>query len=258
MDNKQNNIYHVNKQFRYKIILEYLGSDFCGWQRQPEALSIQELIEEAIFKFSKESVFVTAAGRTDAGVNAYGQVASFDLTIFYEPHRVMHSINHFCRPHKVGVTDCRLVELDFNARFSAKQRYYVYKIINRPSINIINAGLQYWVKDPLNVELMRKAASYLLGKHDFSSFRAAQCQSSSPIKTISNIEIIKEGENIDIYVSAISFLHHMVRNIVGNLLQVGKGIWLPEKIQEILEQKDRAKGAATAPAEGLYFLKVDY
>ena len=249
MDNKQNNLYPTGNKFRYKITLEYVGAGFCGWQRQAEALSLQQLIEEAIFKFSKESVLVTAAGRTDAGVNAYGQVASFDLATFYEPRRVMHSINHFCRPHKVGVIDCRLVDQGFNARFSAKQRYYVYKIINRQSINIINAGLQYWVREPLDVELMRKAASYLIGKHDFSSFRAAQCQSSSPIKTISNIEI---------YVSAISFLHHMVRNIVGNLLQVGKGIWPPEKMKEILEQRNRSKGAPTAPAEGLYFLKVDY
>jgi tRNA pseudouridine38-40 synthase len=258
MDNKQNNLYPTGNKFRYKITLEYVGAGFCGWQRQAEALSLQQLIEEAIFKFSKESVLVTAAGRTDAGVNAYGQVASFDLATFYEPRRVMHSINHFCRPHKVGVTDCRLVDQDFNARFSAKQRYYVYKIINRQSINIINAGLQYWVREPLDVELMRKAASYLIGKHDFSSFRAAQCQSSSPVKTISNIEITREGENIEIYVSAISFLHHMVRNIVGNLLQVGKGIWPPEKMKEILEQRNRSRGAPTAPAEGLYFLKVDY
>lgn len=244
--------------FRYKIILEYLGADFCGWQRQKDCLSIQELIEEAIYKFSKERVLTTSAGRTDAGVNAYGQVASFDLLNFHEPYKVMHSINHFCRPYAVGVVDCQLVDQDFNARFSAKQRHYVYKILNRRSVNIINKGFQYWVKEPLDVGLMQKAASYLIGKHDFSSFRAAECQSGSPIKTLSSIEIVKYGESVEIYVSAPSFLHHMVRNIVGNLLQVGKGKWPPEKIKEILELKDRKKAAATAPAEGLYFLRVEY
>jgi tRNA pseudouridine38-40 synthase len=247
----------VNK-FRYKITLEYLGSGFCGWQKQKEALSIQQVVEEAIYKFSKENVLVTAAGRTDAGVNAYGQVASFDLTVEHEPHNVMYSINHFCKPYKIGVTNCELVDNDFNARFSAKHRHYVYKILNRRAPNIINAGLQCWIMDHLDVDLMIKGASYLIGKHDFTSFRATQCQASTPIKTISNIKIIRNGDNIEIYVSAISFLHHMVRNIVGNLLHVGKGEWPPEKIKEVLDSRDRTKGAPTAPAEGLYFLKVDY
>ena len=247
----------VNK-FRYKITLEYLGSGFCGWQKQKEALSIQQGVEEAIYKFSKENVLVTAAGRTDAGVNAYGQVASFDLTVEHEPHNVMYSINHFCKPYKIGVTNCELVDNDFNARFSAKHRHYVYKILNRRAPNIINAGLQCWIMDHLDVDLMIKGAAYLIGKHDFTSFRATQCQASTPIKTISNIKITRNGDNIEIYVSAISFLHHMVRNIVGNLLHVGKGEWPPEKIKEVLDSRDRTKGAPTAPAEGLYFLKVDY
>ncbi len=246
------------KKFRYKITLEYLGAGFCGWQRQAEALSVQELVEESIYKFSKEKVLVTAAGRTDAGVNAYGQVASFDLTTWHKPHNVMNSINHFCKPYKVGVVDCELVDDNFNARFSAKHRHYVYKILNRKGRNIINAGLQCWIRDPLDINLMIKGASYLIGKHDFTSFRAMQCQSSSPIKTISNIEIIRNGDNIEIYISAISFLHHMVRNIVGNLLEVGRGNWPPEKIKEILDLRDRNAGAPTAAAEGLYFLKVDY
>lgn len=247
----------VNK-FKYKIIIEYIGTDFCGWQKQKDSLSIEQLIIDAIYKFSKETVTLVAAGRTDAGVHAYGQVASFELSRYYEPRKVMHSINHFCRPHKAGIIDCTLVYQDFNARFDATQRHYVYKILNRRSINIINAGLQYHVREPLDVQLMREAAAYLIGKHDFSSFRASECQSSSPIKTLSRIEIIQVGYNIEIYVSALSFLHHMVRNIVGSLLQVGKGNWPPEKIKEILELKDRTKAAATAPAEGLYLLKVDY
>lgn len=248
----------MTHKFRYKIILEYLGAGFAGWQRQADALSLQQLIEEAIYKFSNENVLVTAAGRTDAGVHAYGQVATFDLTKEFEPFTVMGSINFFCRPFKVGVVDCELVDPSFDARFSAKKRHYVYKILNRKSINIINSGQKWWIRDHLDIELMKQAAAYLIGRHDFTSFRAAQCQSNSPIKTIEKIEIIRNGDNILVYVSAISFLHHMVRNIVGNLVQVGRGAVLPEKIKEILEAKDRTKGAPTAPADGLYFLKVDY
>lgn len=246
------------EKFNYKIIVEYLGTDFCGWQRQKHAMSVQQLIEEAIYKFSKEEITITAAGRTDAGVHALGQVASFALPRFYEPRKVMHSINHFCRPYPVGVLACELADQAFNARFSASHRHYVYKILNRRSINIVHKGLVLWVREKLDVEQMRKATSYLIGRHDFSSFRAAECQSQSAIKTLADIKIVQNGDYIDIYVSAVSFLHHMVRNIVGNLLLVGKGKWQPQKIQEILELRDRTKGAATAPACGLYFLKVDY
>lgn len=248
----------MTKTFKYKIIVEYLGTGFCGWQKQAEAMSVQQLIEEAIYKFSKEKVHVTAAGRTDAGVHAYGQVGSFELITKHDPYLVMHSINFFCRPHFVGVTDCQLVGAEFDARFSAKKRHYVYKILNRQGANIINYGRQYWIKDYLDIGLMKQAASYLIGNHDFTSFRASECQSASPVKTIETIEIIRNGENIEIYISAISFLHHMVRNIVGNLVQVGRGHWPPEKIKEVLEAKDRTKGAPMAPAEGLYFLRVDY
>lgn len=221
-------------------------------------MSLQQIIENAIYAFSKEQVLVTAAGRTDAGVNAYALVAHFDLKNYYEPKRLMHSINHFCRGHTIGVIDAENVGLDFHARFSAKQRHYVYKILNRPAVNIIKDGLVYWVRYPLNVNNMQIAANYLIGKHDFSSFRAAECQSKSPIKTLDKIEIIKEGDEIKIYVSALSFMHNMVRNIVGNLIMVGKGSWSPDKIKQVLEAKDRTQGGPTAPPEGLYFLKVDY
>lgn len=243
---------------RYKVILEYIGVGYCGWQKQKESLSLQQVIEDAIFSFSKEKVAVTVAGRTDAGVNAYGQVAHFDLNNYYEPRRLMQSINHFSRPHTVGVVFAEEVNLDFHARFSAKSRHYVYKILNRPSINIINNGFMYWVRRDLDMEKMQEAANFLLGRHDFSSFRASECQSNSPIRTLDKIDIIRQGDIIEIHISALSFLHHMVRNIVGSLVLVGSGKWKPIQIKEVLESKDRKAAGPTAPACGLYFLKVDY
>lgn len=244
--------------YRYKIILEYIGANYCGWQRQKEALSLQQIIEEAIFAFSKEDVTVTVAGRTDAGVNAYGQVAHFDLETRYDPRRLMQSINHFSRPHTIGVVSSEEVDIEFHARFSAKSRHYVYKILNRPSVNVINKGLQHWVRRDLDINKMQEAANYLLGKHDFSSFRASECQSNSPIRTIDKIDIVKDGDNIEVRVSALSFLHHMIRNIVGSLILVGEGKWKPIKMKEALKAADRKAAGPTAPAHGLYFVRVDY
>lgn len=246
------------RMYRYKITLEYLGKNYCGWQRQKEHLSLQQVVEEAISKFSKETPTLEVAGRTDAGVNAYGQVAHFDLTKYYEPRRLMLSINHFLRPHTIGVVNAELVDEEFHARFSAKHRHYVYKILNRDAINIINDGLYTFIRYPLDIEAMRQAAEYLIGHHDFSSFRARECQANSPMKTMDKIEIVQKGEVIEIYFSALSFLHHMVRNIVGSLIMVGSGKWSPEKMQEALLAKNREAAGPTAPAEGLYFLRIDY
>lgn len=243
---------------RYKITLEYIGRGYCGWQRQKESLSLQQLVEEAIFAFSKQKTDVIVAGRTDAGVNAYGQVAHFDLEKYYEPRRLMLSINHFLRPHTIGVVAAESAESDFHARFSAKSRHYVYKILNRPAINIVEQGLKYWIRQPLNIDKMQEGADFLLGQHDFSSFRASECQSNSPIRTLDEIKIIRNGDDVEIHVSALSFLHHMVRNIVGSLVIVGKGKWPPEKMREILNAKNRCAAGPTAPAHGLYFLRVEY
>ena len=243
---------------RYKITLEYIGAGYCGWQKQKEALSLQKVIEDAIFAFSKEKVDVIIAGRTDSGVHAYGQVAHFDLNKYYTSVRLMQSINHFCYQHTIGVVKVEEVDEDFHARFSAKSRHYIYKILNKSSVNIIEKGFKTWVRQELNIENMQIAANYLLGNHDFSSFRASACQSNSPIRTLDKINIIKYNDDIEIRVSALSFLHHMVRNIVGSLIMVGIGKWPPEKIKEILQAKDRRSAGPTAPAEGLYFLRVDY
>ncbi len=244
--------------YRYKIILEYIGAGYCGWQRQKESLSLQQIIEEAIFSFTKEKVTVAVAGRTDAGVNAYGQVAHFDLRNHYDPRRLMQSINHFSRPHTIGVVSAEEIDSEFHARFSAKSRHYVYKILNRPSINIINSGLKHWVRHDLDTDKMQEAVKFLLGKHDFSSFRASECQSNSPMRTLDKIDIVKDGDSIDIHVSALSFLHHMVRNIIGSLILVGEGKWEPIQMKNALEAKDRRAAGPTAPAHGLYFVKVDY
>ncbi|MCP5370059.1 MAG: tRNA pseudouridine(38-40) synthase TruA [Rickettsiaceae bacterium] len=244
--------------YRYKIILEYLGTNYCGWQKQSNGLSLQQVIEEAIFTFSKEIVEVVASGRTDAGVHARGQVAHFDLAKIYEPRRLMHSINHFCRNHTIAVINCESTTFDFHARFSAKKRHYLYKILNRPAINIIEKNLVSWIKYDLDVEAMKKAAQYLIGRHDFSSFRSKECQANSPIKTLDQIAITTNGDYIEIRCSALSFLHHMVRNIVGSLILVGSKKWQPTDMLEVLESKDRSKAGPTAEACGLYFMNVDY
>jgi tRNA pseudouridine38-40 synthase len=249
-------------QNRYKITLEYHGRDFCGWQHQDHVqdhvLAVQTVIEKAIYKFTKQTVRVNAAGRTDSGVHAEGQVAHFDLVGDYLEHKIQGAINYHSRPHRVAIVDIVKINPDFDARFSAKKRHYVYKILNRKGLNIIESDLKYWIRDDLDVFAMQEGAKHLLGMHDFTSFRASACQSSSPIKTLDEIFIKQYAENIEVHVSALSFLHHMVRNIVGNLVFVGRGVWKPIKIKEILELTDRKCAGPTAPAHGLYFDKVDY
>jgi tRNA pseudouridine38-40 synthase len=243
---------------RYKIIIEYVGTGLSGWQRQANSLSVQQLIEEAIYKFSGENVTVFSAGRTDAGVHAIAQVAHFDLTEYHDPFRVMQAINHFLRPYAIGVVDSLAAPEGFHSRFDAKARYYKYKVISRPGKLVIDSNKALWIKQPLNVEAMKEAAAYLIGKHDFTSFRAKHCQATSPIKTLSELKIAQVSETINFYLSAPSFLHHMVRNIVGSLLLVGLNKWKPEDIKVALSLKDRKAAGPTAPAHGLYFLKVDY
>ncbi len=242
--------------YRYKITIEYLGTAFIGWQKQSNAISIQQTLEDSIYKFTNETVTVYGAGRTDAGVHALGQVAHFDLVKHMQPYKVMQAINYFVRSYNIGVIDCVIVKKDFHARFSALERHYVYKIINRPSQVIMDLNRAWWIRQLLDVEAMRRGASYLIGKHDFSSFRAKCCQAKSPIKTLSKVEITQKHEEIKIYFSAQSFLHHMVRNIVGVLVLVGRSVWNEGNIRKSLDAKERA--GIKAPAYGLYFLKVDY
>ncbi|WP_375359038.1 tRNA pseudouridine(38-40) synthase TruA [Candidatus Tisiphia endosymbiont of Neophilaenus lineatus] len=244
--------------YRYKITIEYLGTAFVGWQRQCNAISIQQILEDGIYKFTGEKVMVHGAGRTDSGVHALGQVAHFDLVKYMQPYKVIQAINYFVRSYHIGVVDCILVDGDFHARFSAVERHYVYRIINRPSQVIIDLNRAWWIKQPLDIEAMKYGAFYLIGNHDFSSFRGKYCQAKSPIKTLSKLVIIQENNDIKIYVSARSFLHHMVRNIVGSLVLVGRNIWQAGDIQKALDAKKREAAGIKAPACGLYFLRVDY
>lgn len=245
---------------RYKLVLEYEGTNLLGWQRQLDGPSVQEYVEQAIFNFCGEETEVYGAGRTDAGVHALGQVAHFDIEKPYDIFRIKEALNAHLRTldAPVSVLDVSSVDNNFNARFSAIGRSYIYRITNRRSPLILDKYRSWWVYVPLDVEKMRQGAQYLLGNHDFSSFRAAKCQAKSPIKTLDKLDIVQQGEEISFYVEAKSFLHHQVRNMVGTLKMVGDGHLAPQDIATILEQKNREAAGPTAPAHGLYLSKIFY
>ena len=245
---------------RYKIVIEYDGTDLLGWQKQLDGPSVQEYLEKAIYGFLQQTTEVYGAGRTDAGVHALAQVAHFDLESPVDEFRIREAMNAHLRTMEapVSILDVEAVSDDFNARFSAKGRSYIYRITNRRAPLVLDKNRSWWVYVPLDVEKMREGAKFLLGNHDFSSFRAAKCQAKSPIKTLDKIDIEQNGENITFYVEARSFLHHQVRNMVGTLKMVGDGHLKPEDIKNILESKDRTKAGPTAPAQGLYLSKIMY
>jgi len=246
---------------RYKIRIEYDGSNYCGSQRQFDIAekSIESVLEDAIYKLSQEEVKIIMSGRTDAGVHALGQVAHFDLKKEFAPHRIVMGLNHHLRGEDISILDCEIVDENFHARFSAKMRHYRYVIINRHGRLALQKKRAYHVAPKLDIVAMKTASQFLIGQHDFSSFRDSECQSSSPIKTLSRIEIfLRNEEEIFIELSARSFLHHMVRNIVGTLVLAGLGKISPEEIKKILVAKDRSKSGPNAPACGLYFLGADY
>ena len=245
---------------RYKLVLEYEGTNLLGWQKQLDGPSVQEYVEQAIFNFCGEETEVYGAGRTDAGVHALGQVAHFVIEKPYDIFRIKEALNAHLRTldAPVSVLDVSSVDNNFNARFSAIGRSYIYRITNRRSPLILDKYRSWWVYVPLDVEKMRQGAQYLLGNHDFSSFRAAKCQAKSPIKTLDKLDIVQQGEEISFYVEAKSFLHHQVRNMVGTLKMVGDGHLAPQDIATILEQKNREAAGPTAPAHGLYLSKIFY
>lgn len=243
---------------RYKITIEYDGTGLAGWQRQDDMPSVQQHIEEAIEKFSSEKSSLFAAGRTDAGVHARGQVAHFDLQKNFPPHQILGGINFHIKPMAISVLLAEEVPGDFHARFTAKKRYYRYRIINRISPLTIDRDYAWRIKETLDEKAMHEAAQILVGKHDFTSFRASECQAKSPVKTIDEIKITRAGDEIFIDISALSFLHHMVRNIAGTLRLVGGGKWSAEDLKNALAAKDRSRTGPTAPAHGLYFMRVEY
>lgn len=245
---------------RYKITIEYDGTNLLGWQKQNEGVSVQYYLEEAIKGFSHQEVEVIGAGRTDAGVHAIAQVAHFDLDTSMDEFHLQEALNARLRilDAPVSVLDVQIVNDDFHARFSATHRGYIYRILNRRAPTVLEKNRVWVVGYPLDVEKMREGAKYLLGNHDFSSFRGAGCQAKSPIKTLDKIDIIVNKDEIDFIVEAKSFIYHQVRNMVGTLKCVGDGKLNPEDVKIILEKKDRRFAGPTAPACGLYLNKIIY
>jgi len=247
---------------RYALTIEYDGSPFHGWQVQNNITTVQGVIFEAIKKFDVNCKNFIGAGRTDAGVHAIGQVAHVDLATKHDCETVRRAINYYLSKYPISILSASTVDEEFHARFSAKKRHYTYKIFSRKT-DLTFERTQYWhVRHILNISNMEFAANYLIGKHDFSTFRSSICQASSPVKTIDTINIqsekIRDGIVYQLNFSARSFLHHQVRSIVGCLEKVGCGKWVPEKTQEILLSKDRSKCAALAPSKGLYLTKIEY
>jgi tRNA pseudouridine38-40 synthase len=244
--------------YRYRLTLEYDGRPFCGWQRQADKLSVQQALEEAIAHFSGETVVTQAAGRTDAGVHALGQVAHFDLERQWDPFKVREALNFHLKPHPVAVLEAEAVTDAFEARFSATARSYEYRILNRRARPALDEGKVWHVPVPLDVDAMHAAAQLILGRHDFSTFRAAECQANSPIRTLDLFTVSREGEIIAVRAKARSFLHSQVRSMVGSLKLVGDGKWSPSDFRAVLDAADRARCGPLAPPDGLYLTAVDY
>ena len=241
---------------RFKINLEYDGTNLIGWQENQDGPSVQSLLQDAIFQFCGEKTTVFSAGRTDAGVHAINMVAHFDLEREQEPETVMRALNFYLAEKPVSVLHCEKVNDDFHSRFSCVSRHYKYIVMNRSSPIVLMKNRAWWVPQKLDINAMKTAAKKLIGKHDFTSFRASQCQAKSPIKTLDSVSITQNGDEIIFEFSARSFLHHQVRNMVGTLIEIGMG--KPYDIDEILTAKNRSAAGITAPACGLYFVSADY
>jgi tRNA pseudouridine38-40 synthase len=252
---------------RWKLVIEYNGNVFCGWQRQKDVPSVQQALEEAITAFCQQEIVVHVAGRTDAGVHALGQIVHFDLDYGARPldgFDLMKALNYHLLPKPVSVIAAYKVEADFHARFDAVNKLYRYRIIQRPSFLALDRGTAWHFKRPLDTESMQIGANHLLGHHDFTSFRASECQAKSPFKTLERLDITTRpydnegGVEIIIETEGRSFLHHQVRNMVGTLALVGEGKWQPNDVKSALEAKDRTAGGPTAPPDGLYLVRIDY
>jgi tRNA pseudouridine38-40 synthase len=243
---------------RFKIIIEYDGGNFVGWQAQDNGPSVQVAIEDAIHAFSGERLRIITAGRTDAGVHARGQVSHFDLQKKMTADKLQAALNAHLRPELVSILSCEVVPDDFSARFSATKRHYLYRILNRRAPLALDKGQAWQVAIPLDAAAMNEAAKRLIGRHDFTTFRAAQCQAKSPEKTLDALSVERDGEEIILRASAQSFLHNQVRSMVGTLKLVGEGKWTADDVTDALEARDRARVGFNAPPEGLYLMKVDY
>lgn len=247
---------------RYKLFIEYDGTPFCGWQAQSHAPSVQQTLETVIARFAEHAVRLCVAGRTDSGVHALHQVAHFDMDKVMHTDTVRDAANAHLRDllrlPAISVLNVEIVPTTFHARHSAIRRYYLYRILNRRSPSALDIRRVWHLPKPLDIEAMQDACSVLIGRHDFTTFRASNCQAKSPIKNLDHLEIKQNQEEIHITAHARSFLHHQVRSITGGLMQVGSGKWTKNDLKTALEACDRQRCPVMAPAHGLYLTGVDY
>ncbi|MCB1496666.1 MAG: tRNA pseudouridine(38-40) synthase TruA [Bauldia sp.] len=243
---------------RYKLTIEYDGIPFVGWQRQENGPSVQQAIEEAVAGFAGETVAVKGAGRTDAGVHALGQVAHLDLSREWPGDTVRDALNAHLRPDPVSILSAEAVDASFDARFSAIARHYLYRISDRRAPPALERDRVWWVSAGLDSERMHEAARAFVGRHDFTTFRNAQCQAKSPVRTLDRLDVSRHGDEVVIRASARSFLHSQVRSMVGTLKKIGEGRWPVDAAGEALAARDRSRSGPVAPAHGLYLVAVDY
>lgn len=243
---------------RFALTVEYDGRPFMGWQRQAHGPSVQQVLEEAVEAVTGEAAQVQAAGRTDAGVHATAMRAHVDVAKPIAPFRLMEAVNARARPHPVAVLACEVAPEGWHARFSCVKRHYRYRIVNRRQPLTWEAGLAWRVVQPLDATAMQAGADRLVGRHDFTTFRAAHCQADSPVRTLDRLEVTRQGDALDIHASARSFLHHQVRSMVGCLALVGMGKWSPDEVGRALDAQDRAALGLNAPPDGLWFVGADY
>ena len=255
---------------RWKLIIEYNGQPYCGFQWQPDLPTIQGEIEKAILGFCQQEIKITGAGRTDAGVHACGQVVHFDLEYRKSDGIVRElsgfdfakALNAHLFPQPISVLDAQIVSPDFHARFDAKKKHYLYRIINRPNRLALDLGRAWWIKKSLDISAMNEGAQHLIGEHDFTTFRDTKCQAKSPVRSIDELyvesEDILNGQAVTIHAKGRGFLHHQVRNIAGTLAMVGQGKWQADDVLVALEAKDRTAGGPTAPSDGLYMKSIEF
>ena len=243
---------------RWRLTIEYDGGPFMGWQRQDHGPSVQQTLEEALQRMTGEKATFTAAGRTDAGVHALAMTAHVDVMKSLTSHRLREGLNALVRPEPVSVLDVAEVDGDWHARFSCMGRRYLYRILNRRAPPALETGKLWHIALPLDVDAMSQGASHLIGRHDFTTFRSVHCQSDSPLKTLDQLEVRREGDEIRIEAAARSFLHHQVRSMVGCLALVGRRQWQADDIRKALEARDRSALGLNAPPHGLYFVEAIY